>query len=107
MLPLRPFYPLLLLLSVLWSHAMAAGTESKPKLTLLPPVAAVAVEPRVAPPGTPRKIVVAGLWPDACIPTNARLGLPPSLSISQGMGILLDVPLSFVACATVLTPYRF
>jgi hypothetical protein len=76
-------------------------------LSLLPPVAAVAAEPAVAPPGTPRKIVVAGLWPNACVPTQAQLGFPPSWAVTQGLGVLLIEPLTFVACATVLTPYRF
>ena len=89
----------ILLLSLVSSPVMA--------LSLLPPVAAVAATPPVAPPGTPRKIVVAGLWPNACVPTNARLGVPPSWAISQGIGILLDEPLTFAPCAAVLTPYRF
>jgi hypothetical protein len=90
---------LALLLTLVSSPVMA--------LSLLPPVAAVAATPPVAPPGTPRKIVVAGLWPNACVPTNARLGAPPSWAISQGIGILLDEPLTFAPCAAVLTPYRF
>lgn len=90
---------IVLFLAVVSTHAEA--------LSLLPPVAAVAVEPAVAPPGTPRKIVVAGLWPDACVPTHAQLGFPPSWAVTQGLGILLFEPLTFVACATVLTPYRF
>jgi hypothetical protein len=84
-----------------------AADAAKPKLSLLPPLAAVAAEPAVAPPGTPRKIIVAGLWPNACIPTHAQLGFPPSWAAPQGIGILLTEPLSFVACATVLTSYRF
>ena len=76
-------------------------------LTLLPPVAAVAAEPPVAPPGTPRKLVVAGLWPDACVPTHAQLGFPPSWSVTPGIGILLAVPQTFAPCAAVLTHYRF
>jgi hypothetical protein len=94
---------IVLLLTAVSSH----GAASKPKLSLLPPLAVVAAEPPVAPPGTPRKIVVAGLWPNACIPTHAQLGFPPSWARTQGIGILLAEPLTFVACATVLTPYRF
>ena len=107
MLPLPRSALLVLFLSFLPCLSAAAGLESQPKLSLLPPIAAVAVEPQVAPLGTPRKIVVAGTWPDACIPTNARLALPPSVATTQGIGILLDMPLSFVACATTLTRYRF
>lgn len=95
---------LMLFLSAVASHAVEA---IKPKLSLLPPIAAVAAVPAVAPPGTPRKIVVAGLWPNACIPTHAQLGFLPSLAVSAGIGILLTEPITFVACATALTPYRF
>jgi hypothetical protein len=76
-------------------------------LSLLPPVAAVAAEPAVAAPGVPRKIVVAGLWPTACVPTHAQLGVPPSWGATQGIGILLAEPLTFAPCAAALTPYRF
>jgi hypothetical protein len=95
---------IVLFLSAVSSHAADSG---KPKLSLLAPLAAVAADPPVAPPGTPRKIVVAGLWPDACVPTHAQLGFAPSGTGSQGIGILLAEPLTFVACAMVLTPYRF
>lgn len=95
---------LVLFLTTITSHAAEAV---KPKLSLLPPIAAVAAVPPVAPPGTPRKIVVAGLWPTACIPTHAQLGLPPSWAVNGGIGILLAEPLSLVACAAALTPYRF
>jgi hypothetical protein len=96
---------LCILIVLLLGFASAAASEHK--LTLLPPLAAVAVEPPVAPPGTPRKIVVAGMWPNACIPTSAQLGFPPAWAQTEGLGILLTEPLTFVACATALTPYRF
>jgi hypothetical protein len=95
---------LVLFLTTLSSHAAEA---TRPKLSLLPPLAAVAAEPAVAPPGTPRKIIIAGLWPTACAPSLAQLGLPPSWAVNQGIGILLTEPFSLVACAAALTPYRF
>ena len=96
-----PYPRLLLVLFLAVASAPAAA------LSILPPIAAVAAEPPVAPPGTPRKIVVAGMWPNACVPTQAQLGYPPSWAVTQGIGILLVEPLTFVACATALTPYRF
>lgn len=87
--------------------AFASAQANESKLTLLPPLAAVAVQPPVAPPGTPRKIVVAGMWPNACIPTGAQLGFPPSWARSEGIGVLLAEPLTFAACAQALTAYRF
>jgi len=98
---------ILLFLAVFSSPVGATSEAGAPKLSLLPPIAAVAAEPAVAPPGTPRKIVVAGLWPNACVPTHAQLGFSPSSARPQGLGILLDEPLTFVACAQALTPYRF
>jgi hypothetical protein len=99
-MPFKRFPAIILLFLALVSGPAEA-------LSLLPPVAAVAAEPAVAPPGTPRKIVVAGLWPNGCIPTHAQLGFPPSWAVSQGLGILLVEPLTFAACTQALTPYRF
>jgi hypothetical protein len=86
---------IVLFLSTLPSHA----------LSLPAPVASVSAEPLLAAPGTPRKIVVSGMWPDACIPTHAQLGLAPS-SATPRIGIVVAQPITFVACATVVTPYR-
>jgi len=97
----------LLVLTTVACHSAASAAGSEPKLSLLPPIAAVAVEPAVAPPGTPRKIIVAGIWPNSCIPTGAKLGFPQSWARTQGVGILLSEPLPFVACFSALTPYRF
>ena len=96
-----------LLVLSLTAFGSQAAEPIKPKLSLLPPIAAVAAVPAVAPPGTPRKIVVAGMWPNGGVPSHAQLGFPPSLAVTPGIGILLTEPLTFVACTTALTPYRF
>jgi len=97
----------LVLVMLLTAVCGQAADAVKPKLSLLPPLAAVAADPPVAPPGTPRKIVVAGMWPNGCVPTHAQLGFPPSWAVTPGIGILLVEPLTFVACTTALTPFRF
>jgi hypothetical protein len=94
-------------LIVLFLSTIPGHADVGHKLSLLAPAASVSVDPAVAPPGTPRKIVVAGMWPDACVPTNAQIGFPPSSSASSDIGILLTQPISIFACATVVTPYRF
>ncbi|QJR12666.1 hypothetical protein DSM104443_03758 [Usitatibacter rugosus] len=87
--------------------AAAEPAVSKPKLSILPPLAAVAVEPAIAPPGTARKIIVAGMWPNSCVPTGAKLGLPPSYARTQAIGILLSEQQTFQACFSAFAPYRF
>jgi hypothetical protein len=84
--------------------AAAAGPE--PKLTIAPSLVAVGVTPPVAPPGTLRKIVVSGVWPNGCAPTSATLGLPLA-SGRPAIGVLLFEPQTLVVCTSALTPYRF
>jgi len=97
---------LVLGLSVASCQSRAAVAESEPKLSILPPVAAVVVSPQIAPPGTRRKITVGGMWPTGCVPTGAALGEPMD-PVHPAIGILLAEPLTFVACTTALTPYTF
>ena len=85
--------------------ALAAGQAMA--LTLYPPVAAVAAEPPVAAPGVARKLIVAGMWPNGCVPTHAELGFPPSSAVTPGIGIMLAVPQTFAPCTQALTAYRF
>jgi hypothetical protein len=87
------------------NSASAAPAEDGAKLSLIPPLMGVHAEPRVAPPGTPRKIVVAGTWPNGCVPTAAVLG-PPQSQPKPTLGVLLIEPQTLVACTTALTPYR-
>ena len=90
-----------LVLGAAWAAVPASA------LSLPAAVASVAAEPAVAAPGVPRRLVVSGMWPTACIPTHAQLGFPPSWEVTRGIGILLAEPLTFAPCAAVLTPYRF
>lgn len=68
-----------------------------------PSVTAVTVTPAIAGPGTERTITVSGQWPDACVPVGAAIladpGRPGTIVFK------LAVPLTFVACAQVVTPY--
>ena len=96
---------LVLSVAVASCNAAASPPESEPKLSLVPPLMGVHVEPRVAPPGTPRKIVVAGTWPTGCIPTAAVLG-PLQSQIKPTLGVLLIEPMTLVACTAALTQYR-
>ncbi len=84
----------------------AAAAGSEPKLTLAPPLVSVGVTPQVAPPGTLRKIVVSGVWPNGCVPTSAALGSPPPFG-KPAIGVLLYEPQTLVVCTSALTPYRF
>jgi len=93
-------------LGITMAPAMADPAGSEPKLSLLSLQVAVGVMPQIAPPGVPRKIVVAGLWPNGCVPSGAQLGAPPTFA-SPALGVLLTEPLTFAACTTALTPYRF
>lgn len=93
-------------LSIVARLAAAGPIESEPKLTVLASQVAVGVTPQIAPPGTPRKIVVAGLWPNGCVPVDAEL------SEAAGYGkptlvVTLTEPLTFAACTAALTHYRF
>ncbi|APV49671.1 hypothetical protein BWI17_08260 [Betaproteobacteria bacterium GR16-43] len=49
---------------------------------------------------------MGGLWPTGCVPTGATLGEPAGAD-RPAIGILLAEPLTFVACTTALTPYKF
>jgi hypothetical protein len=66
---------------------------------------AVAVTPQVAPPGTLRKIVVAGLWPNGCVPVHAELGEAAGYG-KPTLVVTLTEPLTFAACTAALTHYR-
>lgn len=84
----------------------AAAAGLGPKLTIAPSLVSVGVTPAVAPPGTLRKIVVSGVWPNGCVPTSATLGPPPPFG-RPAIGVLLFEPQTLVACTAALTPYRF
>ena len=89
------------------SAGSGLAEASGEKLSIAPPLVSISVNPPVAPPGVARKIVVAGVWPNSCIPTHAQLGIPPSWARDQALGILLAEPLTLQACFSALTPYRF
>jgi hypothetical protein len=94
--------------ALLWLACLpstAAGAESERKLSVLPNQIAVGVVPPVAAPGVARKIVVAGLWPTACVPTGAELAEGSDFG-RPTLGILVNEPQTFVACAAALTSYR-
>lgn len=68
-----------------------------PLLMVSPPVAAVA---------EPRTLTVTGLWPNTCAPVAATLD-SSLFTVVKTITIRLQAPLTLVACAQVLTPYRF
>jgi hypothetical protein len=104
--PLKAVLLFTFALCVASCQSMAAAADSEPKLTLAPPLVLVGVMPQVAPPGTLRKIVVSGVWPNGCVPTSASLGTPANFG-KPALGVLLFEPLTLVACTSALTPYRF
>lgn len=87
------------------TSAAPAPTEGGPKLSILPPIAAASVEPRVAPPGTPRRIVISGTWPTGCVPTGAVLHEPVNVH-KPAIGVIVSEPMTLVACTAALTPYQ-
>lgn len=87
------------------SSAAPANAEAGPKLSILAPIAAAYVEPRVAPPGTPRRIVISGTWPTGCVPTGAALHEPVNVH-KPAIGVIVAEPLTLVACTAALTPYQ-
>jgi hypothetical protein len=96
---------LAVLVSIASHSPIARAAGSEPKLTLLPNQIAVGVVPQVAPPGVARKIVVAGLWPTACVPTGAQLAEASDFG-RLTLSILVAEPQTFAACAAALTSYR-
>ena len=89
------------------SAGSALAAPAEPKLTVAPPLVSISVDPPLAAPGVPRRIVVSGIWPNGCIPTQAQLGQPPSWARDQAIGILLAEPLTLQACTSAFRPYRF
>jgi hypothetical protein len=76
--------------------------------TLLPPptIALVQVTPLNAPPGTERTVVIAGQWPDSCVPgifvDSSLVAQIRTIFISR-----VTNPIGGRVCLQVLTPYRF
>jgi len=57
----------------------------------------------VAAPDTQRTITVNAMWPNACVPGNPTIELD---SVTNTLLFKVYVPLTFVACAQVLTPFQ-
>ncbi len=90
--------------AVAMSNHVAAQT---PTSTLpLATTPQLSVKPLVGVVGEPRTLTVTGQWPNACPPVAATLDAS-LFTVAKTITIRLQTPLTLVACAATLTPYRF
>jgi hypothetical protein len=82
---------------------MADAQSSTLPLTTTP---LLMVSPMVAAVAEPRTLTVTGQWPNTCAPVAATLD-NSLFTVAKTITIRLQAPLTLVACAQVLTPYRF
>jgi hypothetical protein len=82
---------------------MADAQSSTLPLTTTP---LLMVSPMVAAVAEPRTLTVTGQWPNTCAPVAATLD-SSLFTVAKTITIRLQAPLTLVACAQVLTPYRF
>jgi len=78
--------------------------ETGTKLSPVPPVLGITVEPLVAPPGVKRTIHVGGFSTDACVPTEARIGRGRQ---TLDVAVLLTVPPTTAVCAQAFATWSF
>jgi hypothetical protein len=94
---------MLLLCTLIAMPRMAYAQSTTLPLTTTP---LLTVSPAVAAVAEPRTLTVTGLWPNTCAPVAATLD-SSLFTVAKTITIRLQVPLTLVACAQVLTPYRF
>lgn len=83
-------------------HAQSGPTGPTPP----PFTPVVVITPAVAAVGVERRIVVSGQWPNGCPPVALTATLEGS-AFTRALPLRLEVPLTLVACTTVITSYQF
>ena len=94
----------LLAIATLASPPGRGDGETGTKLSPVPPVLGISVEPLVAPPGVKRTIHVSGFSTDACVPTEARIGRGRQ---TLDVAVLLTVPPATAVCAQAFATWSF
>ena len=93
--------------SVLVAKAFAQAGPTGPTPPPPPPYTPrISVTPAIAPVGVERTISVSGVWPTACIPVGLT-ALREASAFTRALPLRLEIPLTSVACAQVITPYEF
>jgi len=84
--------------------AVCSDAPGATKLSPVPPVLGISVDPPVAPPGVKRTIKVGGFSTDACVPTEARIGRGRQTS---NIAVVLTVPPATAVCAQAFETWSF